>query len=142
MVMLAKLLNRARRRLAKVLDARPTLPTRHSHRAYPEAQIADDGTWTVRFYSYEPLAWMYQGETYAESPADVPEPTLRHPTTYAEGLAPPENKIAWEKYYAERPQAVTLLEVITGTATSREAAAKDSHRAMRERVEHYRRAQL
>lgn len=137
---IAKMLNRFRRWLAKALDAKPTLPTRASHSAYPETQIADDGSWVVRFYAYEPVGWVYQGAAHRELPADFPEPDLPHPTTYAEGMAPQENKEAWRRYYDSRPQPVTLLETLTGQAKHRDAAAQDAYRAMRGRVDHYRRA--
>lgn len=138
-MMFRKFLNRVRRRLAAMMNARPTLPTRGSHSAYPESQVSDDGSWVVRFYAYELTGWLYQGEVYAELPANLAEPELRHPTTYAEGLAPAENREAWRKYYADRPQPVTLVETLTGEARNRESAAKDAYRAMRGRINHYRR---
>ncbi len=89
-MLIAKMINRVRRYLAKSMDARPTLPTRHSHCAYPETQIAEDGSWAVRFYSYD-------------------------------------------------PQDVPLIEMLTGKSRNRAAAAKDAYRALRGRVDHYRR---
>ena len=136
---IAKMLNRLRRVLAKALDAKPTLPTRASHSAYPETQIADDGSWVLRFYAYEPVGWMYQGVMHGELPADFPEPDLEHPTTYAVGMVPAGNEIAWRQHYANRPQPVTLLETLTGQAKNRDTAAKDAYRALRGRVNHYRR---
>lgn len=134
-----KLINRLRRALAKKLDAKPTLPTRKTHSAYPETQVADDGSWVVRFYSYDPVGWLYQGKEYSELPATVPEPELRHPTTYADGTAPAENVEAWRKYYADRPQPITLIDELTGQAKNRAEAAKAAYRAMRSRINDYRR---
>lgn len=134
-----RLINRLRRALAKSIDAKPTLPTRKTHSAYPESQIDDDGKWIVRFYSYEPVAWMYQGTAHRELPATVSEPELRHPNTFAEGMAPAENVAAWRQYYADRPQPITLLETLSGQAKNRAAAMKDASRAMRGRINHYRR---
>lgn len=136
---ISKLLNRVRRWLAKVLNAKPTLPTRASHRAYPETQIADDGSWVLRFYAYEPVGWVYRDVLYRELPADIPEPRVLHPATYAADMVPAENKEAWQQYYATRPQPITLLETLTGQARNRGAAAKDAYRALRGRVDHYRR---
>lgn len=138
---IAKKLHRLRRRLSSALAPQHPLPTRHSHRAYPEIQVNDDGSWIVRMLSYQPIGWLYQGETYDELPADVPEPTLRHPTTYAVGLAPPENVQAWNDYYAARPQPLTLIEQIVGQASDRQAALKAAHKAMRQKLDDYRRDQ-
>lgn len=132
-----RLINRIRRSLAKAVDAKPSLPTRKTHSAYPETQIFDDGSWMVRFYSYEPVGWIYQGHEYRELTDSFSEPELRHPTTYAEGTAPAENIEAWRQYYANRPQPVTLIETLTGQSKNRDAAAKDAYRAMRDRIDSY-----
>lgn len=144
-MMIAKLLHRARKLLARTITPSPQLGTRLTHSAYAETQIGEDGSWVVRFYSYEPIGWEYQGETYMgrelSDIANVAEPTLRHPTTYAEGLAPAENIEAWTKYYAERPKAVTFIEANIGKANDRLAAVTQAYKAMRKRLDHYRREQ-
>jgi len=134
-----KLKNRIRKRIAAAINARPTLPTRATHSAYPETQISDDGTWIVRFYSYEPTGWVYQGEEYDELPVDYPEPELKHPTAYAEGCAPSQNVDAWRQYYNERPQAITFIEELEGKSASHASAVKAAYRALQNRVDHYRR---
>lgn len=134
-----KLLYRLRRHLAQTMAPKRVLPTRHTHTAYPETQVQDDGSWVVRFYAYEPVGWSYQGAVYSELPANLAEPELRHPTTYAEGMAPKENVEAWRKYYDDRPQPITLVETLTGQSKNRDAAAKDAYRAMRNRIDSYRR---
>lgn len=86
----AKMINRIRRWLAASIAAKPQLPTRHTHTAYPEIMVEETGQWTVRFYSYAPVL-------------------------------PP------------------LVEAISGKSKDRQSASKDAYRAMRSRIDNYRR---
>lgn len=135
-----KFINRLRRKIAGGITPQ-NLWSNKTHFAYPEYQTFPDGSWQVRFYAYEPFAWIFQGTRYNKQPA-FPEPNMAHPTTYAEGHAPENVVEAWKKYYAERPEPVTLLEEFKGqaknTAKAKKAAfavvQKNLHRYLRDSV--------
>lgn len=133
-----KWFNRLRRKIAQALTPGPGVPHRSTHTAYAESQTDHEGNWVVRFYSHTPVGWLWRGTQYAEMPADVPEPTLRHPTTYPQGLAPVENREAWAKYYADRPQAIHLVGEWRGKAKDLDAARKAARAEINKREKDYR----
>lgn len=130
--------SRLRQKLARKISPPPTW-SRGTHTAYPESFPELDGSWVLRFHSYDPIAWTFRGETHMTRP-EFPEPTIRHPNTFPPGQAPADSVAAWDAYYRDCPVAVTLLEEIRGNESNYKAAHAAAAKAMRKNIGNYRRA--
>lgn len=135
--MLAKFLNRLRKKVASGIAPKRAW-SYVTHTAYPEIVSQDDGSWILRFYSYDPVCWIFQGKEHKELPA-FPEPNCQHPTYFAAGTAPKANVELWQKYYAERPQAVHLMLEIQGKEKNKLTAQIVAGRHMRRNLVKFRR---
>ena len=80
---MTKIFNRFRKWLAQAIVAKAMLPNTRTHWAYPETQVTEDGSWAVRFYSYDPkpdpLIYMIDGkEGNREMASKVAYRTMRN----------------------------------------------------------------